>query len=236
MLRLARSVASQRALSKALAQRRGVATVSSSAGSKEQDGRSLEAMTSAAVALTGEFPAWLRTEMRTNHAGEFGAVEIYTGALYAAAARSRMNLETDGGRMRLFAEHHMATEQAHLDIMLKLVPASNRTRLLPIWRAAALSLGFFPALAGPRCLYWTVRRPAILVLHHLGGTFNSFLPCLSPVHSSLSPSPPLPCTVPPTLLASAIPRRFRGLVARDVPPEVQPSRASSSLPNHQPLE
>ncbi|KAJ1474425.1 ubiquinone biosynthesis protein COQ7-domain-containing protein [Baffinella frigidus] len=166
MLRLARSVASQRALSKALAQRRGVATVSSSAGSKEQDGRSLEAMTSAAVALTGEFPAWLRTEMRTNHAGEFGAVEIYTGALYAAAARSRMNLETDGGRMRLFAEHHMATEQAHLDIMLKLVPASNRTRLLPIWRAAALSLGFFPALAGPRCLYWTVASVETFVEEH----------------------------------------------------------------------
>ena len=157
MLRLARSVASPAALSKAIA-RRGVATVSS-AGPKQQDGQSLEAMTSAAEALTGDFPAWLRTEMRTNHAGEFGAVEIYKGALYAAAARARMNLETDGGSMRRFVDHHMATEQAHLDIMVKLVPESNRTRLIPIWRMAALGLGFFPALAGPRCLYWTVMQP-----------------------------------------------------------------------------
>jgi len=131
MLRVARSVASPASLIKAVA-RRGVASVSSSsAGPTQQDGQSLEAMTSAAAALTGEFPAWLRTELRTNHAGEFGAVEIYTGALYAAAARARMNLETDGGSMRRFAEHHMATEQAHLDIMLKLVPESNRTRFDP---------------------------------------------------------------------------------------------------------
>ena len=131
-----------------------------------EDGRSLETLSSAARKLASEFPAWLRTEMRTNHAGEYGAVLIYGGALRAAALRQKMGLETDNGRMREFAERHRAHEQAHLDIMMTLVPESNRSRLLPVWSVAAQSLGFFPALVGPRCLYWTVASVETFVEQH----------------------------------------------------------------------
>jgi ubiquinone biosynthesis monooxygenase Coq7 len=36
------------------------------------------------------FPTWLQEEMRSNHAGETGAVEIYNGALWALRVRSKL--------------------------------------------------------------------------------------------------------------------------------------------------
>jgi ubiquinone biosynthesis monooxygenase Coq7 len=185
-----------------------------------EDGRSLETLSSAARKLASEFPAWLRTEMRTNHAGEYGAVLIYGGALRAAALRQEMGLETDNGRMREFAERHRAHEQAHLDIMMTLVPESNRSRLLPVWSVAAQSLGFFPALVGPRCLYWTVASVETFVEQHYDAQIarlrrEGALPdvaallerlCAEEVRAIATPA----CPVPPS---SAPPREPRAALA-----------------------
>jgi len=123
-------------------------------------------MTTKAVQFVSVFPQSIRRDLRTDHAGEFGAVQIYRGALAAARLRERLGLSTEGGRVIEFAQHHMETEQQHLDIMLQLVPPSDRTKLLPLWRLMANSLGFFPTLLGPRQLYWTIVAVETFVEQH----------------------------------------------------------------------
>ena len=87
--------------------------------------------------------------------------------MQGAALRERgpsTTVETQ--RMKAFCEHHMQTEQAHLDVMLELVPPPNRTKLQPLWLLAARGLGFFPALLGARALYWTVASVETFVEEH----------------------------------------------------------------------
>ena len=54
-------------------------------------------------------PIHLASEMRSNHAGETGAIWIYKGVL--AVSRD--------AEIRVFAEHHLATEQTHLSFFAK---------------------------------------------------------------------------------------------------------------------
>lgn len=48
------------------------------------DSSHIEALLAAAKLSSHAIPSWLEAELRTNHAGEYGAVEIYRGALYGA--------------------------------------------------------------------------------------------------------------------------------------------------------
>ena len=101
-------------------------------------------------------PLPLRQELRTDHAGETGAVMIYRGVL--AVAR-------DPG-LRAFAEHHLATELRHLAWMDELVPAGWRSRLLPLWRIAGWLTGALPACFGPRAVYATIEAVETFVDRH----------------------------------------------------------------------
>lgn len=85
-------------------------------------------------------------ELRSDHAGEAGAVAIYRGIL----ALSRND------SVRAFAQHHLATEEHHLEIMEQLVPPSHRSRLLPVWRFAGWVTGALPALFGANAVYRTI--------------------------------------------------------------------------------
>ncbi len=100
-------------------------------------------------------PAWLIGELRSDHAGETGAVMIYRGIL----AISR-----DAG-VRHFSERHKATEQGHLDLLEALLPQAQRSRLLPIWRVAGWLTGAIPALFGPRAVYATIDAVETFVDH-----------------------------------------------------------------------
>ncbi|MCZ8149187.1 MAG: demethoxyubiquinone hydroxylase family protein, partial [Roseomonas sp.] len=91
-------------------------------------------------------PDWLVRELRSDHAGETGAVMIYRGIL----AVSR-----DPG-VRDFAARHGATEQGHLDLLEQLLPPAQRSRLLPIWKVAGFLTGALPALFGPRAVHVTI--------------------------------------------------------------------------------
>jgi ubiquinone biosynthesis monooxygenase Coq7 len=101
-------------------------------------------------------PAWLIGELRSDHAGETGAVMIYRGIL----AVSR-----DPG-VRHFSERHKATEQGHLDLLEALLPPARRSRLLPIWRVAGWLTGAIPSLFGPRAVYATIDAVETFVDHH----------------------------------------------------------------------
>ena len=101
-------------------------------------------------------PAGLRDELRSDHAGETGAVWIYHGVL--AVAR-------DAG-VRAFAHRHLATELEHLRLVTPLVPRPQRSRLLVPWRLAGFVIGALPALFGPRAVYATIAAVETFVDHH----------------------------------------------------------------------
>ena len=102
--------------------------------------------TSPAAFSPAPMPAWLIAELRSDHAGETGAVMIYRGIL--AVARDPAVLD--------FARRHRATEQGHLDLLETLLPPGERSRLLPIWRVAGWLTGALPSLFGPRAVHVTI--------------------------------------------------------------------------------
>ncbi len=80
--------------------------------------------------------------IRVNHAGEFGATQIYAGQL-AVLGRG-----PHAGTLR----HMQAQEQVHLEAFSALI-AERRVRptaLLPLWQVAGFALGAATAALGPR--------------------------------------------------------------------------------------
>jgi len=106
-------------------------------------------------ALTRTVPGMLE-DLRSDHAGEAGAVMIYRGIL----AGSR---DPD---VRRFASDHLRTELKHLEIMESLLPRSAHSLFLPMWCAAGWMTGFLPALAGPRAVYATIAAVERFVVAH----------------------------------------------------------------------
>jgi ubiquinone biosynthesis monooxygenase Coq7 len=113
-------------------------------------------MSSTTATEAPAYPAWLVGELRSDHAGETGAVRIYDGIL--AISRDPA--------VRDFATRHRATEQGHLDLLETLLPPADRSRLLPIWRVAGWLTGALPALFGPRAVFATVDAVETFVDHH----------------------------------------------------------------------
>ena len=108
---------------------------------------------------TSVTPVWPRTvlaDLRSDHAGETGAVQIYRGVL--AVSREPA--------LRAFAQHHLETELTHLDILAPHLPVAHHSRLLPAWRLAGWMTGALPALAGPRVVYATVAAVETFVDRH----------------------------------------------------------------------
>ena len=98
----------------------------------------------------------LAGDLRSDQAGETGAVWIYRGLL----AVSR-----DPG-VRQFAQRHLVTEQSHLDKINAVLPWPQRSRLLPGWRVAGFATGALPALFGPRAVYATIAAVETFVDKH----------------------------------------------------------------------
>ncbi len=101
-------------------------------------------------------PTNMVRDIRSDHAGETGAVWIYKGVL--AASRSQ--------EIREFAQHHLQTEQEHLQAMNALLPPLRRSWLLVPWRIAGFLTGFLPALVGPKAVYRTIESVETFVDHH----------------------------------------------------------------------
>jgi 3-demethoxyubiquinol 3-hydroxylase len=122
--------------------------------------RHFKAMNAIAPALPdiaiAEMPSWLIGELRSDHAGETGAVMIYRGILAFCKDPA----------IRDFAERHGATEQGHLDLLNALLPQDQHSKLLPIWRIAGWMTGAIPALFGPRAVYATIDAVESFVDHH----------------------------------------------------------------------
>jgi ubiquinone biosynthesis monooxygenase Coq7 len=107
------------------------------------------------AAVTRESPG-LRGDIRSDHAGETGAVMIYRGVLAG----------TRDPQVIAFARAHLVTERRHLAIVEALLPTADRSRLLPLWRIAGWLTGFLPALAGARAVFATIEAVETFVDHH----------------------------------------------------------------------
>jgi demethoxyubiquinone hydroxylase (CLK1/Coq7/Cat5 family) len=101
-------------------------------------------------------PRSLLRELRTDHAGETGAVMIYRGIL--AVTRDQT--------LRAFAHHHLETERRHLASIEEIVPSRWRSVLLPLWRLSGWLTGALPAFVGPRAVYATVEAVETFVDRH----------------------------------------------------------------------
>lgn len=101
-------------------------------------------------------PAEVFADLRTDHAGEVGAVFIYQGVLQFA--RDPM--------LRAFAEHHLVTEQKHLLLIAGWLPKAEYSRLLPLWRLAGFLTGALPALFGSKAVYATIEAVETFVNQH----------------------------------------------------------------------
>lgn len=105
----------------------------------------------------------LAADLRTDHAGESGAVMIYRGILAI----------TDDAGLRHFARQHLATEAGHLARIEPLLAPQHRSRLLPLWRVAGWLTGALPAWAGPRAVYATIEAVETFVDQHYAEQIES---------------------------------------------------------------
>lgn len=95
-------------------------------------------------------------ELRSDHAGEAGAVQIYRGML--AVSRDPA--------VQRFATSHIRTELRHLRFFERWLPKRHHSRLLPVWRSAGWLLGAGSALFGHRAAFRTVAAVETFVERH----------------------------------------------------------------------
>ena len=112
--------------------------------------------TSAATFQATQCPNWLIADLRSDHAGELGAVMIYTGIL--AVSRDQA--------VRTFAQEHLATEREHLQIMDSLLPSNLRSKAQLPWRVAGWLIGALPALMGEQWVFATIEVVETFVAEH----------------------------------------------------------------------
>ena len=94
--------------------------------------------------------------MRSNHAGETGAVWIYKGARCAFWSK----------KIILMAREHEKCEIEHLIVMEGLVKDSNKSKLLIIWKFMGFMLGFLPSLLGYKSFCVTINAVETFVKTH----------------------------------------------------------------------
>ncbi len=102
------------------------------------------------------FPPWLVRDLRSDHAGEIGAVAIYVGIL-------RISRDPE---VRRFAESHLETERSHLERIESVLPVEDRGRLVPVWRVAGFLTGAVPAMFGRGAVYATIDAVESFVDRH----------------------------------------------------------------------
>lgn len=123
-------------------------------------------------------PRQVITELRTDHAGETGAVMIYRGVLAV----------TRDPHLREFAQHHLETERRHLALIEQVLPAPGRSKLLPLWRLSGWLTGALPACAGPRAVYATIQAVETFVDRHYADQVAQIDTLLSAAASARPPN------------------------------------------------
>lgn len=111
-------------------------------------------------------PAQVLADLRTDHAGEVGAICIYQGVLRFARDPN----------LKAFALRHLTTERRHLEEISAWLPRAHHSRLLPVWRLAGFLTGALPALFGTRAVFATIEAVETFVDHHYGEQVHALNP------------------------------------------------------------
>ncbi len=106
-----------------------------------------------------ELTPHLERELRSDHAGETGAVQIYRGMAAVAAWRG-------DAALLAFAQRHGATEAEHLRLVEDWLPPRRRSALLGPWRLAGWLTGALPTLAGRGAAQATIAAVETFVDRH----------------------------------------------------------------------
>ena len=101
-------------------------------------------------------------ELRTDHAGELGAVWIYKGILSVTKDRE----------LREFAEEHLATESQHFRFFHEWDSQRPTKVFSPLWKIAGWMLGAIPALFGRNAVYVTIDAVETFVVQHYEEQLN----------------------------------------------------------------
>jgi ubiquinone biosynthesis monooxygenase Coq7 len=105
------------------------------------------------------YSKYLEQELRSDHAGETGAVYIYKGIITIATLRKDQELID-------FAQNHGATETEHLRLIETVLEKKYRSHLLGPWRLAGWLTGAIPALFGRKAVYATIDAVETFVEKH----------------------------------------------------------------------
>ncbi len=104
------------------------------------------------ITISDDLICW----MRSNHAGETGAVWIYLGASCAFWSK----------KVREMAAEHQQTELHHLIVMAHIVAKHRRSNLIFLWKIMAFGLGFLPSIFGYRAFCITIKAVETFVEKH----------------------------------------------------------------------
>lgn len=115
----------------------------------------------------------LQRELRSNHAGETGAVYIYKGIVDVASWRGDSELLS-------FAKAHGVTESEHLSLIEDWLPLAQRSFLLGPWRLAGWVTGALPAIFGRQPVYRTIAAVETFVDHHYQQQIDHIKSCGGP--------------------------------------------------------
>jgi|SaaInlStandDraft_6_1057023.scaffolds.fasta_scaffold42431_3 3-demethoxyubiquinol 3-hydroxylase len=102
------------------------------------------------------YSSWLEQELRSDQAGETGAVWIYKGILATQPKPA----------LRAFCRRHLETELRHLEQMNNLLAPAQRSALLPLWRVAGFLTGFLPGCVSEQAVYLTIAAVETFVQEH----------------------------------------------------------------------
>ena len=98
----------------------------------------------------------LKSFLRSDHAGEVGAVYIYKGILKIATDSELVS----------FSKRHLVTEESHLRKIEAVLPKKDRSKLVGLWKIAGFLLGFIPTLFGPKIVFATIEAVEAFVEEH----------------------------------------------------------------------
>lgn len=110
----------------------------------------------ASLPAVSTLPEWLRRDLRSDHAGETGAVYIYRGILALARDES----------VRAFATEHLETERVHLEAFERWLGPGDKSFLIPLWRLAGWLLGATSLIGGRRGVFLTIEAVETFVVEH----------------------------------------------------------------------
>ena len=90
-----------------------------------------------------DFSAQQLSLLRSDHAGEIGAVNIYKGILWCAK----------DPEILAFAQGHLKTELKHLSLVEAILSPEHRSIFSPLWVMAGRALGVLGVLGGKSFLF-----------------------------------------------------------------------------------